>query len=179
MKDYNQIQDLIDRFMMAETSEAEERELAEFFQNAGSIPPQWEDVAIMMRGFSEAPSGAASRRKEIVSTKTIKMPRLAWVAAASLAIILGISALMARMGSDESLPSIAELVGDCSFENPLPCHSDDECAQMRFLMAVSSVEDPELRNELMDLAVEFDLQQLNREADEYVARMSGNNTNSL
>lgn len=175
--EYKNIEDLIARFLAAETTEAEERKLQEYLCGLQEVPPEWQDIAIMMHGFraeSQAPKSVPNANK---SSKKAIVKILAWAAAAIVVVALMIPLLVKNNGLDNEYPSIAELVGECDFTTPLPCHSDDECAQMRFLMAVSSIKDPELRNELMDLAVEFDLKELNREADEYVEKMLNKSSN--
>jgi len=181
MNENTYIQNLIDRYMAAETTEDEERELQHYFVNHGEIPAEWEDVAIMLRGF-EAEKTAKAQTASSQATRTVTSApkkktiiyRLAWMAAAAVALImLGIWTLTGYQAEKiTDSPEIAELVGDISLYNQMPCDNEDECAQMRFLMAVASIEDEELRNELMDLAVEFDLQELNKEADEYVEMMT-------
>ena len=46
-----QINDLLDRFMAGETSEQEERLLADYFCTRTDIPEEWAAYAVMFRGF--------------------------------------------------------------------------------------------------------------------------------
>ena len=51
-----QINDLLDRFMAGETSEQEERLLADYFCKRTDIPDEWAAYAVMFRGFRQ-PAG--------------------------------------------------------------------------------------------------------------------------
>lgn len=49
-----QINDLLDRFMAGETSEQEERLLADYFCKRTDIPDEWAAYAVMFRGFRQS-----------------------------------------------------------------------------------------------------------------------------
>ena len=49
-----QINDLLDRFMAGETSEQEERLLADYFCKRTDIPEAWAAYAVMFRGFRQS-----------------------------------------------------------------------------------------------------------------------------
>lgn len=49
-----QINDLLDRFMAGETSEQEERLLADYFCKRMDIPDEWAAYAVMFRGFRQS-----------------------------------------------------------------------------------------------------------------------------
>lgn len=48
-----QINDLLDRFMAGETSEQEERLLADYFCKRTDVPDEWAAYAVMFRGFRQ------------------------------------------------------------------------------------------------------------------------------
>ena len=101
MKDYNQIEKLLERFYNAETSEAEEQMLKDFFLNE-EVPPhlQAEKEIFVQLYTSDIPYGMEKRlgklidEWEVSEQKTQKKPRiyhLQWIGsiAASLLLLFG------------------------------------------------------------------------------------------
>lgn len=56
MQHHEDIQQLVKRFMMAETTIEEEQSLTEYFRNATDIPTEWRTVAAMLLGAAAKPS---------------------------------------------------------------------------------------------------------------------------
>ena len=71
------LQQMIERFMAAETSEAEERELAAYFCENDDVPAEWREYAILFRGL-----GGYRRRAVAPRSK-----RRRWAVAAAAAVI--------------------------------------------------------------------------------------------
>ena len=103
MKDYNQIEKLLERFYNAETSEAEEQMLKDFFFNE-EVPPylQAEKAMFLQLQTSDVPEGLEERlaqqidQWELSEQKTQKKPRifrLQWIGsiAASLLLLIGMN----------------------------------------------------------------------------------------
>ena len=103
MKDYNQIEKLLERFYNAETSEAEEQMLKDFFLNE-EVPPhlQAEKEIFVQLYTSDIPYGMEKRlgklidEWEVSEQKAQKKPRiyhLQWIGsiAASLLLLIGMS----------------------------------------------------------------------------------------
>ncbi|MGM9688965.1 MAG: hypothetical protein ACI3YD_07920 [Alloprevotella sp.] len=106
MQHYDDIQQLVTRFMMAETTIEEERRLTEYFLHDTEIPAEWRTVAAMLIGAAARPSlkGQQKSRK-----RSRSLPRFSWgyVAAAVLVIALPIGWLWHR--SPVSQPEIQDL----------------------------------------------------------------------
>lgn len=140
MNENTHIQNLIDKFLTASTTEAEERELADFFASCENVPPQWEDLAIMFGGFRAEKANVSLPKK----SKKIPVVRLAWMAAASVALWLGISFFMGSSDAEvEPETAVAQL----------------NEAKEDFMKYESS----EITAELEELSLEFDLMMLNEE----------------
>lgn len=56
MQHHDDIQQLVNRFMMAETTIEEEQSLTEYFRSATDIPTEWRTVAAMLLGAAAKPS---------------------------------------------------------------------------------------------------------------------------
>lgn len=102
MNENTHIQNLIDKFLEASTTEAEEKELADYFASCENVPPQWQDLAVMFVGFASAKGGVKPTKKQ-----KPKVRKLLWLsAAASVAILLGVSFLFR---SDDAEPVFAPI----------------------------------------------------------------------
>lgn len=91
-----QINDLLDRFMAGETSEQEERLLADYFCKRTDIPDEWAAYAVMFRGFrltaddkhktsSMYKPGATGGHCEVPSSR---FQHRWWMAAAAVILLL-------------------------------------------------------------------------------------------
>lgn len=91
-----QINDLLDRFMAGETSEQEERLLADYFCKRTDIPDEWAAYAVMFRGFrltaddkhetsSKYKPGATGGHCEVPSSR---FQHRWWMAAAAVILLL-------------------------------------------------------------------------------------------
>ena len=102
MTDRNDIQQLLNRFMAGETTEAEEHQLSDYFTQHEDIPEQWADYAILFHGFQHL-----SERKP--AAKSVAWPR--WMAAAAsvaILIAIGIPSLIPDISDKESVPQVAK-----------------------------------------------------------------------
>ncbi len=144
MNDNTHIQNLIDKFLEASASEAEERELQEYFANLTEIPPEWEDLAIMLGGFARKKVCISSTKKQ-----KPKVLKLLWLSAASVAILLGIRFFM---GADTNKTEVSE----------------PKTTLEIFQQGVAEIEDDELREEVERLMLEYDVMALEEEADKFV-----------
>ena len=57
-KEKQHIQQLIDRYMAAETTQAEEALLADYFCTHHDVPAEWRTFSILFRGLRQGPGGA-------------------------------------------------------------------------------------------------------------------------
>ena len=80
MKEREHIQQLLDRYMKAETTEAEERTLAEYFSSHDVIPKEWMAYQVMFCGARQQVAGKP--------TNTRRVPWWAGIAAAIAATLL-------------------------------------------------------------------------------------------
>ena len=96
MMTVKQINDLLDRFMAGETSEQEERLLADYFCTRADIPEAWAAYAVMFRGFrltaddkhktsSMYKPGATGGHCEVPSSR---FQHRWWMAAAAVILLL-------------------------------------------------------------------------------------------
>jgi hypothetical protein len=76
-----QVNDLLDRFMAGETSEQEERLLADYFCKRTDVPDEWAAYAVMFRGFRQP----AAREGPINHSQS----RWWMAAAAAILVLLG------------------------------------------------------------------------------------------
>ena len=82
MKEREYIQQLLDRYMTAETTEAEERTLAEYFSSHDDIPKEWMAYQVMFCGARQEVGSA------VKPTNTHRMLWWAGIAAAIAAMLL-------------------------------------------------------------------------------------------
>lgn len=80
MKEREHIQQLLDRYMKAETTEAEERTLAEYFSSHDVIPKEWMAYQVMFCGARQQVAGKP--------TNTRRVPWWVGIAAAIAATLL-------------------------------------------------------------------------------------------
>ena len=62
-KEKQHIQQLIDRYMAAETTQAEEALLADYFCTHHDVPAEWRTFSILFRGLRQGKAQEAPRRK--------------------------------------------------------------------------------------------------------------------
>lgn len=113
--EYRHIEELLRRFMEARTSEAEEAELAAYFQTAGDIPQEWRAYKDMFTLFASGNVGLSEDEKaEAVAHKPTVMPvRRHWLAisgsiAACAAIFLALFFLWGGNEGNDGADIIAQ-----------------------------------------------------------------------
>ena len=79
-KEKQHIQQLIDRYMAAETTQAEESLLADYFCTHHDVPAEWRTFSILFRGLRQGKAQEAPRRKPTL---------LRWSAAAVVVVAMG------------------------------------------------------------------------------------------
>ena len=79
-KEKQHIQQLIDRYMAAETTQAEEALLADYFCTHHDVPAEWRTFSILFRGLRQGKAQEAPRRKPTL---------LRWSAAAVVVVAMG------------------------------------------------------------------------------------------
>ncbi len=87
MQHHDDIQQLVSRFMMAETTIEEERRLTEYFRSATDIPAEWRTVAAMLLGAAAKPSMKVQRRSR-KPLHTLQVLSWRYVAAAVVLLAL-------------------------------------------------------------------------------------------
>lgn len=90
-KEKQHIQQLIDRYMAAETTQAEEALLADYFCTHHDVPAEWRTFSILFRGLRQGKAQEAPRRKPTL---------LRWSAAAVVVVAMGAGLLF--LPSDHS-----------------------------------------------------------------------------
>lgn len=90
-KEKQHIQQLIDRYMAAETTQAEESLLADYFCTHHDVPAEWRTFSILFRGLRQGKAQEAPRRKPTL---------LRWSAAAVVVVAMGAGLLF--LPSDHS-----------------------------------------------------------------------------
>lgn len=90
-KEKQHIQQLIDRYMAAETTQAEESLLADYFCTHHDVPAEWRTFSILFRGLRQGKAQEVPRRKPTL---------LRWSAAAVVVVAMGAGLLF--LPSDHS-----------------------------------------------------------------------------
>lgn len=90
-KEKQHIQQLIDRYMAAETTQEEEALLADYFCTHHDVPAEWRTFSILFRGLRQGKAQEAPRRKPTL---------LRWSAAAVVVVAMGAGLLF--LPSDHS-----------------------------------------------------------------------------
>ncbi|MGM9693901.1 MAG: hypothetical protein ACI3YC_02705 [Alloprevotella sp.] len=103
-----QIEEILSRFVKAETTLEEERRLADFFASAPSVPPRWRAFAILFAGIDAGAlkSGDDARQrseKPAQPLRPVRKPcrRRLWLSVASVAAVLCLCFLLGRMAWQE------------------------------------------------------------------------------
>lgn len=91
-KEKQHIQQLIDRYMAAETTQAEESLLADYFCTHHDVPAEWRTFSILFRGLRQGKAQEAPRRKPTL---------LRWSAAAAV-VVVAMGAGLLFLPSDHS-----------------------------------------------------------------------------
>lgn len=91
-KEKQHIQQLIDRYMAAETTQAEEALLADYFCTHHDVPAEWRTFSILFRGLRQGKAQEAPRRKPTL---------LRWSAAAAV-VVVAMGAGLLFLPSDHS-----------------------------------------------------------------------------
>lgn len=113
--EYRHIKDLLQRFMEARTSEAEEAKLVRYFQTAGDIPQEWQAYKDMFMLFASGNVGLSeSEKAEVVADEPTVIPvRRHWLAiagsiAACAAIFLAIFFLWSSNEGNDGTDIVAQ-----------------------------------------------------------------------
>lgn len=113
MTNRNDINELLRRYDEALTTDAEERQLAEFFRSTDDIPDEWADYAAMFRAFDTTESLFSDEEKDrlMVQPKDEKRRKTwLWAAAiAALAVMTGAGLLRLNQLTKENAELIAEI----------------------------------------------------------------------
>lgn len=102
-KEKQHIQQLIDRYMAAETTQAEEALLADYFCTHHDVPAEWRTFSILFRGLRQGKAQEAPRRKPTL---------LRWSAAAVVVVAMGAGLLFLLSDHSDVAPTqpVAEAV---------------------------------------------------------------------
>lgn len=102
-KEKQHIQQLIDRYMAAETTQAEEALLADYFCTHHDVPAEWRTFSILFRGLRQGKAQEAPRRKPTL---------LRWSAAAVVVVAMGAGLLFLPSDHSDVAPTqpVAEAV---------------------------------------------------------------------
>ena len=110
MMNRNKINELLRRYDEALTTDAEERELAEFFRSATDIPDEWADYAVLFKAmdstdslFSDEELAVAPKKARIVAPK-----RWLWAAAVAALVVAGAGLIRLNQLTKENAELIAE-----------------------------------------------------------------------
>lgn len=95
-KEKQHIQQLIDRYMAAETTQAEESLLADYFCTHHDVPAEWRTFSILFRGLRQGKVQEAPRRKPTL---------LRWSAAAVVVVAMGAGLLFLPSDHSDVAPS--------------------------------------------------------------------------
>ena len=110
MMNRNDINELLRRYDEALTTDAEERELAEFFRSATDIPDEWADYAVLFKAmdstdslFSDEELAVTPKKARIVAPK-----RWLWAAAIAALVVAGAGLIRLNQLTKENAELIAE-----------------------------------------------------------------------
>lgn len=113
MTNRNDINELLRRYDEALTTDAEERQLAEFFRSTDDIPDEWADYAVMFKAFDATESLFSDEEKDRLMTQPKDEKRRKtwlWAAAiAALAVMTGAGLLRLNQLTKENAELIAEI----------------------------------------------------------------------
>lgn len=109
----NDINELLRRYDEALTTDAEERQLAEFFRSTDDIPDEWADYAAMFRAFDTTESLFSDEEKdELLMEPKEEKRRKTWLwaaAVAALVVVTGASLLRLSQLTKENAELIAHI----------------------------------------------------------------------
>lgn len=113
MTNRNDINELLRRYDEALTTDAEERQLAEFFRSTDDIPDEWADYAAMFRAFDTTESLFSDEEKDrLMAQPKDEKRRKTWLwaaAIAALAVMTGAGLLRLNQLTKENAELIAEI----------------------------------------------------------------------
>jgi|GEM_PF-1522567 len=113
MTNRNDINELLRRYDEALTTDAEERQLAEFFRSTDDIPDEWADYAAMFRAFDATESLFSDEEKDrLMAQPKDEKRRKTWLwaaAIAALAVMTGAGLLRLNQLTKENAELIAEI----------------------------------------------------------------------
>ena len=113
MTNRNDINELLRRYDEALTTDAEERQLAEFFRSTDDIPDEWADYAAMFKAFDATESLFSDEEKDrLMAQPKDEKRRKTWLwaaAIAALAVITGAGLLRLNQLTKENAELIAEI----------------------------------------------------------------------
>ncbi len=113
MTNRNDINELLRRYDEALTTDAEERQLAEFFRSTDDIPDEWADYAAMFKAFDTTESLFSDEEKDrLMAQPKDEKRRKTWLwaaAIAALAVMTGAGLLRLNQLTKENAELIAEI----------------------------------------------------------------------
>ena len=113
MTNRNDINELLRRYDEALTTDAEERQLAEFFRSTDDIPDEWADYAAMFKAFDATESLFSDEEKDrLMAQPKDEKRRKTWLwaaAIAALAVMTGAGLLRLNQLTKENAELIAEI----------------------------------------------------------------------
>lgn len=113
MTNRNDINELLRRYDEALTTDAEERQLAEFFRSTDDIPDEWADHAALFKAFDEEKSLFSDEEKdELLMEPKEEKRRKTWLwaaAVAALVVVTGASLLRLSQLTKENAELIAHI----------------------------------------------------------------------
>ena len=113
MTNRNDINELLRRYDEALTTDAEERQLAEFFRSTDDIPDEWADYAAMFKALDATESLFSDEEKDrLMAQPKDEKRRKTWLwaaAIAALAVMTGASLLRLNQLTKENAELIAEI----------------------------------------------------------------------
>ena len=113
MTNRNDINELLRRYDEALTTDAEERQLAEFFRSTNDIPDEWADYAAMFRALDATESLFSDEEKDrLMAQPKDEKRRKTWLwaaAIAALAVMTGAGLLRLNQLTKENAELIAEI----------------------------------------------------------------------
>jgi len=113
MTNRNDINELLRRYDEALTTDAEERQLAEFFRSTDDIPDEWDDYAAMFKALDATESLFSDEEKDrLMAQPKDEKRRKTWLwaaAIAALAVMTGAGLLRLNQLTKENAELIAEI----------------------------------------------------------------------